>query len=110
MKSPSKLSADAQTWWDKIKLEYGIRDQAGLLLLQCALEAFDRMRQAQATIEEHGICIVDRYNQLKSNPACAVERDSRSQMMQALKLLNLDLEPLRDGQGRPPGSVINANE
>mgnify|MGYP006141337863 CR=1 FL=1 len=103
MKSPTNLSIDAQAWWDKITQEYGINDQAGLLLLQCALEAFDRMRQAQANIKEHGICIADRYSQLKSNPACAVERDSRSQMMQALKSLNLDLEPLRDSQGRPPG-------
>lgn len=104
MKSSTNLSPDAQAWWDKIKSEYGIADQAGLLLLQSALEAFDRMKQAQATIEEHGICIVDRYDQLKSNPACAVERDSRSQMIQALKSLNLDLEPLRDGRGRPPGA------
>jgi P27 family predicted phage terminase small subunit len=103
MKSPSKLSTDAQEWWDKISSEYGITDQAGYLLLQSALEAFDRMRQAQEAIAEHGVCLKDRYDQLKSNPACAVERDSRSQMMQALKALNLDLEPLRDGPGRPTG-------
>jgi len=45
----------------------------------------------------------DRWGQLKINPLCAVERDARAQFMAAMKALNLDLEPLRDKPGRPPG-------
>lgn len=83
--------------------EYAIDDHGGLLLLQTACESFDRMREAQAAIKKTGAVYQDRFGQPKSNPACVVERDSRNQMMQALKALNLDLEPLRDSVGRPPG-------
>ena len=59
--------------------------------------------QAQALIAEHGAVTKDRWGQLRPNPACTIERDSRAAMLAALKALNLDLEPLRDKPGRPPG-------
>jgi hypothetical protein len=37
----------------------------------------------------------------KVNPAVNAERDARSGMLHAFKALNLDVEPLRDGAGRP---------
>jgi hypothetical protein len=42
--------------------------------------------------------------QPRAHPLLGVERDARAAMVAALKALNLDLEPLRDGPGRPPGS------
>jgi phage terminase small subunit len=83
--------------------EYQIDDDAGLLLLQTALEAYDRMKSAAAQIEADGETIKDRFGQLKPHPLLPTERDARAQMLAALKQLNLDLEPLRDGPGRPPG-------
>lgn len=83
--------------------EYNISDAGGLLLLQTALEAFDRMRQAQALIQKHGGVTVDPNDQLKTNPATVIERDSRAAMLAALKALNLDLEPLNPRPGRPGG-------
>jgi len=103
MKPPKHLSKDACQWWTDIQAEYGISDHAGLLLLQTGLEAFDRMREAQQAIKKHGAVYLDRFEQVKNNPACTVERDARAQMMAALKQLNLDLEPLRDKPGRPGG-------
>lgn len=47
--------------------------------------------------------LVDTFQQLKANPACAVERDSRAAMIGALKSLNFDLAPLGKS-GRPAGS------
>ena len=90
------MSDEAQQWYDKLRKEYDIEDEAGLLLLQSAFEAFDRMRQAQQLIQEHGVIFLDRYQQPKPNPACAFERDQRSQMLQCLKALHLDLETLND--------------
>jgi P27 family predicted phage terminase small subunit len=103
LKAPAGLSASARAWWRKLMTEYGIADAGGLLLLQSALEAFDRMRQARDLIAKHGAVTVDRFGQLRPNPATTIERDSRAAMLAALKQLNLDLEPLRDAAGRPPG-------
>ena len=100
---PEHLSKEAQEWWEKIVSEYGIDDNGGLLLLQTGLEAFDRMKQAQRRIKKDGAQVKDRFGQFKAHPLLTVERDSRSQMLAAIKQLNLDLEPLRDGPGRPPG-------
>lgn len=102
-KTPTTLSGEAAGWWKRLITEYGIEDEAGLLLLQTALESFQRMRQAQEVIAEDGPQVKDRFDQLKAHPLLTVERDSRAQMMMALKALNLDLEPLRDGPGRPGG-------
>jgi P27 family predicted phage terminase small subunit len=102
--APDHLSAEAAEWWARIQAEYAIADNAGLLLLQSAMESFDSMREAQKAVDKHGVTYLDRYQQPKANPACAVVRDSRAQMLAALKQLNLDIEPLRDGPGRPGGS------
>jgi P27 family predicted phage terminase small subunit len=101
--APRGLSAEAKKRWRRLVSEYAIEDPAGLLLLQTALEAMDRMRDAQRTIEAEGAVVLDRFGQKKPHPATVVERDSRSGMMAALKALNLDLEPLNDRPGRPAG-------
>ncbi len=103
-KSHKTLSPEAADWWSKIIDEFSIDDVAGLLLLQTALEAFDRMRQAQEIIKTDGAAIKDRFDQIKSHPQLTVERDSRAAMIQALKALNLDIEPLHAKPGRPGGS------
>lgn len=100
--APAHLSPAAAAWWDRIVRDWDL-DDSGLLILTTAAEAFDRMREAQSLVKEHGILIDDRFDQKKVNPAVLVERDSRSAMLQAIKQLNFDLEPLRDGPGRPPG-------
>lgn len=104
MPAPEHLSESARQWWDSLTDEYGIDDQAGLLLLQTALESFDRMRDAQSAIARDGSILPDRFGQLKAHPALTVERDARGQMMAALKQLNLDIEPLKDTPGRPPAT------
>ncbi|MQA88727.1 MAG: hypothetical protein GEU90_00635 [Gemmatimonas sp.] len=102
-KTPSTLSREAQGWWRKLVEEYALDDPAGLLLLQTALEAFDRMRGAQELIQSEGATVTDRFGQPKPHPATVIERDSRAGMMAALRALNLDIEPLNDRPGRPAG-------
>ena len=96
-----KLSTEAKKLYDEIKSSYDIQDEAGLLLLQTSMESFDLMRKAQSAIDKDGLLIKDRFEQLKSHPATVTLRDAKSSMLMALKSLNLDLEPLRDGRGRP---------
>ncbi len=107
-KTPRQLGKDGGKLWRELRDEYQIDDAAGIALLTTAAECLDRMRAAQETIREHGEVVTDRYNQVKVNPACALEKDARNGFLQALKALNLDLEPIRDRVGRPAGTSIPA--
>ena len=102
-KAPKHLSKEASALWNKLLNEYDIADEAGLLILQTAMEARDRMAECQTIIKTEGMQVADRFGQMKAHPLTVTERDSRSAMMQALKQLNLDLEPLNDRPGRPSG-------
>ncbi len=62
------------------------------------------MRQAQTMLAKDGAVVLDRFGQMKSHPATVTERDSRAQMLMALRQLNLDLEPRNAHPGRPSGS------
>ncbi len=100
-----QLSAEARRLWRSMSRDYDINDPGGLAILQAGLEAFDRMRQAQADIRRDGATFKDRFGQLRGHPSITVERDSRAAWLAALKQLNLDLEPLRDHRGRPAGQI-----
>ncbi|MFW5453768.1 phage terminase small subunit P27 family [Thioalkalivibrio sulfidiphilus] len=100
--APKHLSAEAKRWWSRIVSEYDLGADHGPLLLQTALEAFDRMRECQARIKLDGPMLPDRFGQLKAHPLLSTERDSRAQMMAAIKQLGLDIEP-PGPVGRPPG-------
>jgi P27 family predicted phage terminase small subunit len=101
-KPPKTLSTEAKSWWRKIVDNFEIDDDADSLLLQTALESFDRMRQAQAILAKDGIVIEDRFKQLRQHPATLVERDAKTAMQRALKALCLDVEA-PGPMGRPPG-------
>jgi|ERR1051325_1204604 P27 family predicted phage terminase small subunit len=100
---PNGLSAAAKRHWREIQAEYGIEDPGGLMVLAAACEAYDRMREAQALLKAEGLTTKDRFGQARAHPAVIIERDSRGQMLSAIKQLNLDLEPLKD-RGRPSGT------
>ena len=102
-KAPRHLSKEAKKQWNKLLYEYEIKDEAGLLLLQTGLEAFDRMREAQAIIKKEGMQTADRFGQMKCHPLITVERDARAAMLQAVKGLNLDIEPVQERVGKPYG-------
>jgi phage terminase small subunit len=95
--APAHLSPEAKIWWGKFVAGWSL-DDAALLILQSALEAFDRMRGAQKILKRDGLTLKGR-----AHPCTVVERDARLAMLRALRSLNLDLEPLRDRPGRPPG-------
>jgi phage terminase small subunit len=88
--------------WSQIQSEYNITDKGGLIVLTAACEAFARMREAQRLVDKEGMTTADRFEQQKPHPAIVIERDMRTQMLSALKALNLDLEPIK-ACGRPPG-------
>jgi hypothetical protein len=101
LKPPKHLRRPGKDFYLSVANEYGISDAAGVALLVTAAECVDRMRAAQSAIAEHGELVLDRYGAPKLNPACSLEKDARAGFLAAMKALNLDLEPLRDGPGRP---------
>jgi hypothetical protein len=101
---PGHLRDAGRTFFAAVATEYSLDDPAGLALLSTAAECLDRMRAAQASIAERGELVDDRYGAPKLNPACGLEKDARAGFLAAMRALNLDLEPLRDGTGRPPNA------
>jgi hypothetical protein len=100
VKKATGFSNEGQNLFKKLVHEYQIEDAGGLAILRTAIDAFDRMKKAKAQIDVEGMAIKDKWGQLKAHPLCAVERDSRSQFLAALKQLNFDIEPLK-AIGRP---------
>jgi P27 family predicted phage terminase small subunit len=101
--APKHLSKEAKKIWKEILAEYSIDDAAGLKILRVALESYDRTQAAREAINKDGMTVTDKFNQIKSHPLLPIERDSRAAFLSGLKALNLDLEPLRNGPGRPGG-------
>lgn len=102
-KPPATLSKPARQWWEKLQSEYGIVDAGGMLVLNTAMAAFDRMEEAKRTLKREGTTFSDRFGQPRGHPSVVIERDSRAAMLQALRALHLDIEPLKQ-PGRPAGS------
>jgi P27 family predicted phage terminase small subunit len=100
---PKHLSPEAAAWWAEIVAEFSIDDAPGRLLLQSCCEALDQLRAAEREIESNGLCFTDRFGKPKTHPAATIVRDSRAQMLAALKQMNLDVIP-PGPIGRPPGS------
>jgi hypothetical protein len=101
LKPPKYLRAPGRKFYQSIADEYGITDAAGAALLLRAAECVDRLDAAHASIAEHGELVMDRYGAPKLSPACALEKEARAGFLSAMRALNLDVEPLRDGPGRP---------
>jgi phage terminase small subunit len=112
IKPPAHLSRASKILWAKICEENDMADTAGQILLEAALGARDRWDEARRLIAREGCVVRDRFAQKHPHPAIAVERDAKATMVRAFKELHLDLEPVRDGPGRPPGKggPINANK
>ncbi len=95
---PKHLSREAKQLWHRLRVDYVLDDSAGLLLLQSALEAFDRLLQARQILAKEGIVAVDRFAQQKPHAAVQVEAAARQQMHSALRLLRLAPEVLGEDQ------------
>jgi P27 family predicted phage terminase small subunit len=96
--APRHLSPEAAALWHRILRDFSL-EAHHLAILSSALEAHDRMRQAQASIADLGVVVSGRYGP-RANPAVAIERDSRLAFLRAVRELGLDLEA--PATSRPP--------
>lgn len=96
--APRRLSAEARRLWRETVRDYALESRH-LTILSVALEAFDRMREAQAAVTRDGAYIEGRFG-MKAHPGLAIERDSRLAFLRAQRELGLDLE--EPPSARPP--------
>lgn len=91
MKIPAHLNAKGKKFYKEIIMDYQIDDGAGRALLLQAAEALQRCNEAREIIKKDGGAVIrDRFGQPKPHPAVAIERDSRQQVIAALRALNLN--------------------
>jgi len=88
---PAGLSAAAKTLWARLQTEYGIRDAAGLAVLEQAARSFERAEEARRLLDRAGCVVKDRWGQTKVHPAAAVERDARASFLAALRQLGVEI-------------------
>ena len=88
--APRHLKAEARSMWERLLADYQLEDAAAQALLRAACEAFQRAQEARRILDRDGAIVKDRFGQLKAHPAAAVERDSRTAMIAALRALRLE--------------------
>jgi P27 family predicted phage terminase small subunit len=79
---PKHLSPESKAIWEQICGDFALERHALIVLVQ-ALEALDRLRQAQEIIDKDGPVIKDRFGVPKQHPATLLERDARNQFLRA---------------------------
>ena len=102
MKKSVTIEHKANSWVRRLAKEYGISDAGGELALEELMQAKITELAAEEILAREGFSCTDRFGQRRAHPLAAVSRDARAQVLASLKALNLDMEPLRDGPGRPP--------
>jgi len=87
---PDGLSAEAGKLWTDVFEEFELPPHAAKTL-HVACQTLDRLRQAQAALAADGITLDGRQG-LRPHPAIAIERDSRTAYLRAMREIGLDLE------------------
>ena len=99
---PKNLSREAKKIWREINAEFELDYQA-MVILKTALEAYSRLQAAREQIDAEGLTCLSLGGFLKPHPCLKIEKEARSGMLQAWRMLNLDLEP-PGPNGQPAGS------
>ena len=102
--APKGLRAPGRALWTRLQAQYGIVDEAGLMLLETACRCWDLERSALAEVQRDGLSYLDRYGQRRPHPGLSTARDARSGYLAACRALHFDVEPTHDRVGRPGGA------
>jgi phage terminase small subunit len=94
-----------KNWWREVLEAYDLSEHH-CRLLEAACSSWDRMVQAREAVAELGLTFIDKGGDPRTRPEVAIERDSRTSFMRALRELDLD-EPLPAPRTRPPGLRSN---
>lgn len=99
---PRDLSKKAKAIWKRLVAAYSISDDAGLTILEAGLRSYDRAEAARKAIDADGMLRADKFGIDKPHPLIPAERDHRAAWLNAIKMLNFDLEAVQS-IGRPTG-------
>ena len=92
-KRPPALSREGKRLWQAVLAAYDL-DEPGLLLLRLALEALDRLRQAQVMVRQEGLTVTNpKTGALQPHPALRVEVEARQAILRCWAALGLDFIP-----------------
>ena len=99
---PDHLSETMKTWWRSVLEEFDL-EAAQTRTMQLAAEAYDRAQAARESIEVSGLIFIDRFDQPKPRPECAIARDNAALFARLVRELNLDIEAPETRLPRSPG-------
>lgn len=102
--APAGYTGEARKLWQAVLAGWAL-DPTALVVLDSYCRLLMRKRQAQQLIKRHGLLVKGRAGQWRANPAVVIERDCAAMMLRCARTLKLDLEPLREGPGRPGREV-----
>ncbi len=91
-KPPEHLQPATQSWWRAIVAKFELEPHQ-LHTLQAAAESWDRKEQARQALAQHGLSYVDAKGMVRALPEAAIERDSRTAYLRAMRELDLKIEP-----------------
>jgi hypothetical protein len=102
---PDGLAIDGATLWRSIMAEYLIEDAASLEVLKQCCFAADMAARCRKHLDESGLILHGKTG-ARENPMLRHELNYRSFVTRCLQKLGVLTEPLRDGPGRPPSSLV----
>ena len=97
---PKHLQAAGRRLWKRVVTDYSLEPWQ-LEVLAAAAEAADRMTMAREKLDQDGLIVEHEKFGIRAHPCIAIERDSRTAMLRALRELSLDAEVI-ESSARPP--------
>ena len=85
---PPHLSKKMKEFWSGVFELNNLQSHETLILVK-ACEAFDRPEQARRILKRQGLTYEDRFDQPRSRPEVAIERDSKALFAKLLGQINL---------------------
>src|SRR5262245_37773528 len=101
---PTTLGEAGTALWRSIMTEYRIEESGGLAMLEQACRAAERAKECSDIISADDSLISTKHGP-KDQPRLRHELAARSFVVRTIARLGLDVEHLRSGPGRPPGSI-----
>lgn len=91
-RAPEHLQPATRAWYLAVLKDFELEPHH-VRVLTLAGEAWDRCTEARERLAADGAYFQDRFGQLRTHPAVAVERDSRIACARLIRELDLDVDP-----------------